>query len=71
MVYWVRTFRNTQTGKAFEVTSDEEYLPPLRRRIVKECGREFGWEDESRYEHEPGLDIRLDGEHPTIAIRDV
>jgi ATP-dependent DNA ligase len=29
------------------------------------------WEDDSRYEHEPGLDIRLDGEHPTIAIRDV
>jgi hypothetical protein len=70
-MYWVRTFRNTQTKTTFEVTSDEKYLPPLRKRIVEECGREPGWEDDSRYEHEPGLDIQLDGEHPTIVIRDV
>jgi hypothetical protein len=68
MVYWVRTFRNTQTGKIFEVTSDEQYLPSLRKRIVEECGGQPDWENESIYEHEAGLDMRLEGSHPKIEI---
>jgi len=71
MVYWVRSFRNTQTGKAFEVASDEPNLPPLRRRIVQECGCAPDWENESIYEHEAALDMQLDGEHPQIVIKDV
>ncbi len=47
MVYWVRTFGNTRTGETFEVASNEQYLPPLRRRIVKECGGKPDWENES------------------------
>jgi hypothetical protein len=67
MGYWVRTFKNTPTGKMFEVASDEQYLPRLQERIVKECGGDPDWENESIYEHQ-ALDIKLDGSHPKIEI---
>jgi hypothetical protein len=67
IVYWIRTFRNTRTGKTFEVASNEQYLSPLRRRVVKECGGEPDWENESVYEHQ-GLDVKWPGEHPNIEI---
>jgi hypothetical protein len=70
IVYWIRTFRNTRSGKIFEVASDEQYLPPLRRRIVQECGREPDWENESIYEHQVALDAQLPGEHPTVKVKE-
>jgi hypothetical protein len=69
MVYWIRTFRNKRTDKIFEVASDERYLPPLRRRIVQECGGDPDWENESIYEHQQ-LDMKRDGEHPKIEIKE-
>lgn len=63
-----RTFRNTQTGRSFSVTSDEEYLPPLRRRLVQELCCEADWENESIYEHQLGLDIKRDGDFPGLTI---
>lgn len=69
MVYWIRRFRNRHSGETFEVTSDEQYLPSLRRRIVMECGREPDWENESIYEHESGLDMKLEGDHQQIDIK--
>src|SRR5262249_18027786 len=68
VVYWVRTVRNTQTGKTFEVASDERYLPRLRNRIVQECGYYTDWKNEDVYEHEAGLDMQMDGGHPQIVI---
>jgi hypothetical protein len=69
MVYWIRRFRNRHSGETFEVTSDEQYLPSLRRRIVIECGREPDWENESIYEHESGLDMKLEGDYQQIDIK--
>ena len=69
-MYWIRTFRNTRTGKTFEVASNEQYLPPLRRRVVKECGGEPDWENENVYEHQ-GLDVKwpyASGEGPLADV---
>jgi len=71
MVYWERWFRKTGTDEAFKVTSDEQYLPPLRRRIVQECGREPDWDNESIYEHQAALDREHEGPHPTIEIEEL
>jgi hypothetical protein len=64
MVYWIRMFRNIRTGETYQVTASEAYLPPLRRRIVEECDGAPEWENESIYEHQAGLDIRLPGSLP-------
>ena len=57
---WIRTFRNNRTDG--EVTASEAYLPPLRRRIVEECGGDPDWENESVYEHQIGLDFMRPGD---------
>jgi hypothetical protein len=48
MTYWVRTFHNPFNQRTYQVTSDEQYLPNLWRRIV-ELGHNSEWEDESKY----------------------
>jgi hypothetical protein len=70
MIY-VRNFRNKPTGKSFEVVSDEPYLPPLRKRLVQECGCEPDWENESIYEHEAALDVNYEGQHQKIEIKEL
>jgi hypothetical protein len=69
MVHWVRTFRNTRTGKTFQVLSDEHSVPTLRKRLVRECGCELDWENESIYEHQH-LDVEFPGNHPKIDIQE-
>jgi hypothetical protein len=45
MTYIVRTFKHIPTGHVYEVAASECYLPPLRRRIVKQCGGDQEWEN--------------------------
>ena len=71
MTYWIRTFHNPHSKKSYEVTSDEQYLPQLRARIVSELKKDPKWEDESVYVHEHGLDHPCDGQHPDINLREV
>lgn len=70
MVHWVRTFRNTRTGKKFQVLSDERSLLTLRRRLVRESGCEPDWENENIYEHQ-ALDVEFPGNHPKIEIQEL
>lgn len=62
MTYVLRTFKHVLTGEVYEVAASERYLPPLRRRIVKECGGDPEWENESVFQHQVGLDITRDGD---------
>ena len=67
-----RHFHNPFMKKSFEVTSDEENLGTLRARIVGEVeGADEDWVDESMYLHQPRLDCRLEGLHPTIELKEV
>jgi hypothetical protein len=72
MIY-TRCFHNPFTKQTFEVTSDEEYLPTLRDRIVKEVkDADSDWVDESKYVHQPNLDYPpRDGNHPKIELKKV
>jgi hypothetical protein len=71
MIY-TRTFHNPLTQESFEVTSDEQYLPSLRDRIVKEVeGADPDWLDESKYVHQDALDYRVTGLHPKIVLKKV
>ena len=71
MICRIRVFRDARSGRTFEVVSDEQHLPSLRRRLVQERGCEPDWEDESIYEHQVGLDIKFPGEHAKLAIREL
>jgi hypothetical protein len=62
MTYILRTFKHLPTGEVYEVAVSENYLPPLRRRIVKECDGAPEWESESVFQHQVGLDITRDGD---------
>jgi hypothetical protein len=46
------------------VAAEEQYLPPLRKRIVQEYGCDSDWENESIYAHQVGLDEERPGELP-------
>jgi hypothetical protein len=71
MTVWTRTFHNPFTKKSFEVTSDEQNLPKLRERIVKELQADHEWQNESIYVHENGLDHQTEGSHPDIRLKEL
>ena len=71
MTHWIRTFHNPFSKRSYEVTSDENNLPKLRDRIVRELGKDPQWADESIYVHQPGLDHRSEGMHPEIVLVEV
>lgn len=71
MTIWIREFRNSHTGRRYEVASSEPHLPLLRRRLIAECGREPGWDNESIYEHQVGFDLRLRGDLRQIEIKEL
>jgi len=56
MIYILRAFKHVPAGEVYEVAASESYLPPLRRRIVQECGGDPEWENENVFEHQVGLD---------------
>jgi hypothetical protein len=71
MTCWTRTFHNPFTKQSFEVTSDEEYLPTLRARIVRELKKDAKWEDESVYVHQHHLDWKSERVCPDIVLKEV
>ena len=72
MTCWRRTFHNPFTEQSFEVTSDEEYLPTLRARIIGEVkGADEEWVDESKYVHQYTLDFKFEGKCPNIVLKEI
>jgi hypothetical protein len=63
MTYWIREFQNTESGERFRITSDIQYLLPLRRQIAK-MRSDPTWEGDNVYKHERSLDVRLEGIYP-------
>jgi hypothetical protein len=67
VAYWIRDFQNVKTGASFRVTSDIQYIPPLRRAIAKKLN-DPQWEDDNVYKHDAGLDTKFDGFCPGLAV---
>ena len=63
MPFWIREFKNSNTGQRFCVRSEAQYLPPLRQQVADQQ-EDAKWLDDMVYKHDAGLDIRLDGECP-------
>jgi hypothetical protein len=61
VAFIVRIFKHIPTGDIYEVVASEKYLPPLRRRIIEQCGGDPEWENESVFQHQVGLDVPMDG----------
>jgi hypothetical protein len=69
MAYRIRTFRDLRTNDVYEVAASEQYLQPLRRRIVQECGGDPEWENESVFQYQAGLDVEMPGEIDRPVVR--
>ena len=67
MAYWIREFTNVKTGARFRVSSAIHYIPPLRREIAKKLNDQQ-WEDDNLYKHDAGLDMKLEGLCPELAV---
>jgi hypothetical protein len=67
MAYWIREFKNAKTGARFRISSAIHYIPPLRQEIAKKLNDQQ-WEDDSLYKHDAGLDMKLEGLCPELAV---
>ena len=63
MVYWIREFKNSKTGKRVRVYSEAQDIPSLRREAANHFGDQ-GWLDDQIYKYDARLDMKRDGRHP-------
>jgi hypothetical protein len=63
MVYWIREFENSKTGKRFRVHGEALDVPYLRRQIADHLNDQE-WLDDQIYKHDGVLDTMFHGQHP-------
>jgi len=61
MLYWIREFKHRDTGRRYRVYSNAQWIPSLRDQVAAQRN-DPEWLDDMIYKHDPGLDIRREGE---------